>query len=154
MTQSSIFHLEPFPEFLRRIVDLNRLHDPESDLHDAVFNDSEGEAATTRKKLATIHRDFPYGAPLPEQMAYLVRAFTGLAPFDTANHRTGWDYAMELLLHHHKEPLPDEAAGRALAADLWERLQDTYPKGLSRKQVLDRDDTFHWLTDWFRHRMA
>lgn len=154
MAHASIFHLEPFPAFLRRIVELNRLHDPEADLHAAIFDADKGDGAAARKKLATLHRDFPYGAPVHEQAAYLLRGFVGLAPFDRANHRTGWDYTMELLLHHHKEPLPDAEAGRDLAADLWDRMEAAYPKGLSRKQVLDRDDTFRWLADWFRHRMA
>lgn len=154
MAPTSIFHLEPFPEFLRRIVELNRLHDPDSPLQDAIFHDSDGDGAAARKRLATLHRDFPYGAPLHEQAAYLVRGFAGLAPFDAANHRTGWDYTMELLLHHHKEPLPDEDEGVALAADLWDRLEATYPDGMTRKQVLDRDDTWRWLADWFHHRMA
>lgn len=157
----SIFHLEPFPQFLRRVIDLNRLYNPEDPLHEALLRLSTGdtaaggdEASLARKKLATIHKEFPHGAPLHEQAAYVVRAFNGLRPFAEANHRTGWDYLSELMIHSGYEVFPSEEEGRALGNEVWGRVGEAYPDGFGRNRVLDRDAVFQYLADWFRPRIA
>ncbi len=151
----SIYKRESFPDFLKRVIDLNAVHAGDDELHAALVDDADdGPGKQARKKLVTIHHDFPYGAPLEEQAAYLLRAFHGLAPFGVADHRTGWDYLSELLTHagHTIEASQKEVQDLGLA--LFERLQDSHPDGFDRRHVLDRDDTLAWLTSWFHHRLA
>lgn len=160
----TIFRIEPLDRFMHRVVELNRLHNPDDPLHDAMLTprvngDARRTAAPTpagaaRKALASIHREFPFGAPVHEQAAYLLRAFAGLAVFGAGNFRTGWDYAGELLAHHgHSiEATVDDA--QDLGAGLWDRLAATYPDGMPRTRLLDRDESLEWLSDWLQHRIA
>lgn len=156
MSHATIYRLEPLDRFIIRAVDLNRLHSPDDPLHAAILAADGGgpEAAYARKCLATIHREFPVGAPVHEQAAFLLRAFTGLAIFQEANFRTGWDFTDELLAHHGHSLETSVAAARTLGSDLWHRLSADHPQGLPRARVLDRDDTFEWLASWLHGRIA
>ncbi len=151
----SIYKRESFPQFLQRVIDLNAVHAGDDELHELLRSESDdGRGKAARKKLVTIHHDFPYGAPLHEQAAYLMRAFYGLAPFGVADHRTAWDYTSELLQHdgHTIEATQQDVEDMGL--ELFDRLGDSHSGGFERKHVLDRDDTFAWLADWFHHRLA
>lgn len=163
----SIYKREPFSDFLARVLDLHSIYVEPDDLQETLrahkANDEEtvaaaasspDAAALARKKLLTIHKDFPYGAPLAEQAAYLVRGFHGLAPFGEADHRTGWDYTAGLLEHagHTVEATAQDV--EEIGLQLLDRLAGSHPQGFGRGNVLDRDDVFAWLTDWFHHRIA
>lgn len=167
----TLFSLEPYPRFLSRVVELNRLHNPDDRLHDFLHLAPEAwqdllarqgaepgtevaRASEARKSLHALHSEFPSGSPLPEQAAYLVRGFAGLQPFGEGNHQTGWDYTAELMSHHGHELLMGSEDGRGLGNDLWTRLESAYPQGFTRRNLLDRDETFAFLADWFRHRIA
>lgn len=161
MTQQSVFHLEPFARFLHRVVELNRLHSPEGPLHEALslehdawheFVDQAGpdadDAIKARKELAEIHEQFPAGAPVHQQAAYLVRAFNAARPFTEANHRTGWDYTAELLEHNGFSMLATVGESRELGSQLWERLEgDTH-------DVAAKDAVYEFLEEWFKPRLA
>lgn len=153
--EKTIFKLEPFPRFLQRTLELNRLHSPEDDLHTALDGEATSkEAAWARKLLATIHKEFPEGAQVHEQAAFLVRAFGGLRPFSEANFRTGYDYTVGLLEHHGHPVMVSEDEARAMGADLWDRIEEAFPKGMPRGSALDRDDAFTFLADWFKPRIG
>lgn len=148
--QATVFHLEKLPAFVRRAVELNRLHAPDDDLHDAILEGATGDgAAHARHVLQTIHRHFPEGASLAVQAAYLVRAFGGLRPFSEANHRTGWDVMAEVLQHagHQVLATPDEI--RSLGNTLWEDLQ-----GFQEEDLEEVDDAARMLESWFHTRIA
>lgn len=154
MTQASIHHLEKVPAFLERIVALNRIHNPDDPVHDRITGDAEdAEAKEARQRLVRIHRHFPE-APMAEQAAYLLRAFNGMRPFGLANHRTGWDYLDDLVRHHDHRILASEAEGRDLGNDIWDRLRQEHPDGITADGLPDRDATHEWLTEWFRHRIG
>ncbi len=154
MTQASIHHLEKVPAFLERIVALNRVHSPDDPTLDHVANPGgDADAKTTRQALVKIHRHFPE-APMAEQAAYLVRAFNGLRPFAEANHRTVWDYLDDLVRHHDHRLLASEAEGRALGNDVWDRIREEHPDGLTAESLGDRDATHAWLVEWFQHRIG
>ena len=167
----TIFHLEPFQQFLHRAVELNRLHAPDDEVHavilaqhaaktqGAVLGDLhpatlDGQAQEARRTLVALHRDFPGGAPVWEQAALLLRGFAGLRPFPAANFETGWDMVAETLGHHGHDLVATRADAGELGNDLWTRLGDAYPHGFGRTDLLRRDETFEWLADWCRHRMA
>jgi len=168
----SIFHLEKFPHFLKRVVDLNRVHARDDPVHGALLLEGErrqsllgqgdpepdtlaGRTQRARRLLSTIHHEFPAGAPVHEQAAYLVRAFSGLRPFDEANHRTGWDYLAETLQHNGHELLAGEDEGRVLGNEVWHRLgSEEGTPALGPADVLERDAAFEYLVDWFHHRIA
>ena len=162
MTNASIFHLEPFDRFTHRVVQLNALYNPEDPLHAALTGNGTGDngavpadaVAAARKRLAALHREFPAGAPVADQAAYLIRGFVGLAVFDEANHRTGWDYTAELLRHQHHEVVAPDAEARSLGAETWQRLQASHPDGLRRRDLSQRDDTFEMLRHWFHRRIS
>ncbi|HLF17190.1 MAG TPA: hypothetical protein VI796_07155 [Candidatus Thermoplasmatota archaeon] len=168
---SSIFHLEPFRQFLVHAVELNRVHAPDEPVHAVILAQQatkeaggelgepdpatlEGRALAARRGLVALHHQFPAGAPVWEQAAYLVRGFAGLAPFPEANVRTGLDLVGELLLHHGHEVMLESDDTGALRDELWGRLEATYPNGMGRQDLLRRDDLLGWLADWFRHRTA
>lgn len=161
MTQQSVFHLEPFARFLRRVVELNRLHSPDDRLHDALSLDHDrwhafvqeagpdaDAAIAARKELALIHEHFPTGAPAHRQAAYLVRAFSVARPFAEANHRTGWDYVSELLEHNGFTLMAGADDGRSLGNEVWERIDGT------AADVEDDDEVLDYLSDWFKPRIA
>ena len=174
----SIFRLGHQQEFLRRAVDLNQVHNPEDPVHaylrmdaDAWREATEGPGPTApkpnaevaselaiavvaRKSLSSLHREFPSGAPVHEQAAYLLRGFAGLQPFASASDLTGWDLVAETLEHHGFDLLAESEDGRHLMTQLWSRLQETYPKGFTRRDLLHRDETLGWLSEWFRTRIV
>jgi hypothetical protein len=161
----TIFRIEPLDRFLHRVVELNRLHNHDDPLHDAIVGTPRANGdvrratrapagAAARKALAGIHREFPFGAPVHEQAAYLLRAFCGLAVFSEGNFRTGWDYAGELLAHHGHSVEATLRESQDLGAALWDRLSATYPNGMGRTALLDRDDTLDWLGEWLHDRIA
>jgi hypothetical protein len=168
----TLHHLEKFPAFLRRAVELNRVHNPDDPLHDTLRMDPDawhalaerepdpdpatpfGQASAARKALVAIHKEFPGGAPVHEQAAYLVRAFAGLQPLGQGDFGTGWDLMAETLEHHRFELLAESEEGRTLANDLWQRMQAAYPHGFARKHLLERDDVLAYLSEWFRPRIV
>lgn len=163
----SIYKREPFADFLARVLDLHSVHVEPDNLQETLRagrgNDEETVAAIgnapdaavlARKKLLSIHKDFPYGAPLAEQAAFLVRGFTGLAPLGEADHATGWDYTAGLLEHNGHTVEATAAEVEELGLQLFDRLDGSHPQGFGRGNLLDRDDLFSWLTDWFHHRIA
>lgn len=162
----SIYKREAFADFLSRVLELHAVHVGDDEVHDTLRqhkdHDEETVAAAgapdhalaTRKKLLTIHKDFPYGSPLAEQAAFLVRGFHGLAPFGAADHRTGWDYASGLLEHDGHTIEASATEVEELGLQLFDRLNEAYPAGFQRNNILDRDDLFEWLTHWFHHRIA
>ncbi|MGB0652175.1 MAG: hypothetical protein ACPGQL_03155 [Thermoplasmatota archaeon] len=169
MSSKSIFHLEKYPFFLSRVVELNKLYSPDSDLHDLLAMDPEawqeaaqgvdpdpktkmGRALIVRRCLHALHANFPSGAPVHEQVAYLVRGFAGMRLFDEANFRTGWDYAGELLQHN--DLALTEADHGVLGNDLFERVEAAYGPFMDKKALLDRDDVFDFLAAWFQDRIA
>ena len=166
----SIFRLGGLQEFLARAAELNALHDPEATAHDYLRMDGAAWRAATdaagpepkgdiadairaRKALTSLHKEFPAGNPVHEQAAYLLRGFSGLQPFARASDLTGWDLVAETLEHHGFDLLAESEDGRALASSLWTRLQAGYPSGLTRKDLLTRDEAFEWLANWFRTRI-
>lgn len=167
---TSIFHLEKLTHFRRRVVDLNRVHDPDNPLHDILLleggaweafqdgDDADGlleRAQHGRRALAAIHTSFPAGAPAHEQAAHVVRAFNGLRPFDQANHPTAWDYLAELVEHNGHELMAEDGEGHALGNDVWERIAEQHgPEGFDRDRVAERDAAFDYLVEWFRHRIG
>ncbi len=167
----TIYRLEPFREFLRRAVDLNRLHAPDDPVHAVILAQDalrevgsnpgepdpatlEGRAAAARRSLVALHREFPAGAPVWEQAAFLLRGFTALHVFPEASFRTGWDCVAGLLEHHGHPVLADLSDVEALRTEAWERIEAAYPQGFRRPDLLRRDDTLAWLSDWFRTRIA
>lgn len=167
---TSILHLERLPLFRRRVVDLNRVHDPDNDLHDAILLETDAweafqaspqanglleRAVHGRRGLAAIHKSFPATGPLHEQAAYLVRAFNGVRPFDQANHPTAWDYLGGLAAHHGHALLVNDEEGRSLGNEVWDRIAERHgADGFGRDLVAERDGTFEYLTEWFRHRIG
>ncbi len=172
MTTRSIFHLEKYPFFLNRVLELNRLYNPEDPLHapleltgdawhefatkaDGAAPDSpEGRAVVARKCLYSLHANFPNGSPVHEQMAYLVRGFTGMRLFNEANFRTGWDYAMETAMHNRFELMANDEDRMELANEVFDRCTQTYGDFLEKRLLLERDDVFNYAAEWFHHRMA
>lgn len=159
----SIYKRESFADFQARVVELNKLYSEDTlhaDLIAGKDNDEEtvasiasapSEAVLARKKLLTIHKDFPYGARPAEQAAFLIRGFAGLAPFATGNFRTGWDYTAELF-HHAGIQWNLDADSEELALQLTDRL-GTYEGGFQRRHCLDRDELFDWLTSWCQEQI-
>ncbi|MFO1533477.1 MAG: hypothetical protein ABR562_07275 [Thermoplasmatota archaeon] len=174
-TVSSIYRLGHLQDFLRRATELNQVHNPEDPVHaylgmdaDAWRAATEGEAppardpaaaselaiaVVARKSLSSLHREFPTGAPAHEQAAYLLRGFAGLQPFAAASDVTGWDLVAETLEHHGFDLLAESEDGRALVTELWRRLQASHPR-FSRRDLLERDDAFAWLAEWFSARIV
>lgn len=174
----SIFRLGHQQEFLRRAVELNQVHNPEDPVHDYLRMDADawrnategpGPAASkpdasaaselaiavvARKSMSSMHREFPAGAPVHEQAAYLLRGFAGLQPFASASDLTGWDLVAETLEHHGFDLLAESEDGRRLLTELWSRLQEEFPKGFTRRDLLQRDGTLTWLSEWFRTRIV
>jgi hypothetical protein len=158
----TIHHLEPLQNFLQRAVEFNRIYSADNQLHDAALADRADRhektlaerAAKCRRALATIHKNFPNGAPLHEQGAYLLRAFTGLKPFDEGNYRTGWDMLAAVLAHHEHELMALDQEGRELGTAVWQRAEELYPKGLPASQIAAHDELFEFLADWLHHRVA
>lgn len=164
----SVYEREGFGEFLHRIIRIRLDAELAHPVHDALLegrhNDEEtvatiavspGDAVRARKALRTIHNDFPYGASVPEQAAFLLRAFIGLDPFGDDDRRTGWTYLVGLLNDHGWTLHADETAQTALVSHLQSRLDATHPGGFQRRHALDRDDVFSGLVDWFdRHLTA
>ena len=170
MTSASIHRLEPFDRFMQRAIDLNALYSPDDPLHEQLVAvqpvatkplDAPAEAigswtevSWARKCLVTIHREFPFGAPVHEQAAYAVRAFAGLRVFAEANFRTGWDYTAELIEHAGRTLEAGVRDAEELGNELLDRMNQAYPTGFSRAMVLERDDVFDFLAEWFRRRVA
>ncbi len=172
MTTRSIFHLEKYPFFLKRVLELNRLYNPEDpvhaplelngdDWHEFASNANgsgpdtpQGRAVIVRKCLYSVHANFPNGSPVHEQMAYLVRAFTGLRLFNEANFRTGWDYAMETAMHNRFEVMASDEDRVELANEVFDQCVEAYGEFLDKKLLLERDDVFNYVADWFHHRVA
>lgn len=159
----SIHHLERFPHFLKRVIALNQVYNPDDESHAllglsgpeweaAARGDSPATkiAARSRKVLHAIHDHFPRGAALTEQAAYLVRAFSGLRPFQEANHRTGWDYTAEVISHGGSQLLATTDEGRALGNDLWDDLRGE----LSVDRLTAKDEAFARVHEWLRTRIA
>lgn len=166
----TIFHLEPFPEFLHRCVELNRVHAPDDPVHAAMLAQdalrqaghdlgepdaatTEGRALQARRGLVALHREFP-AAPAWEQAAFLLRGFLGLRPFPEANFRTGWDYTVGLLAHHGHSLVEERAEVEELRERLWADLEAAFPEGFRRADLLRRDATLLELAEWFRRRTA
>lgn len=159
----SVFKRESFADFQARVVELNKVYGEDAvhaDLMAARHNDEETVAAVAtaatdavvaRKKLLTIHKDFPYGAHPGDQAAFLLRAFAGLQPFAAGNFETGWDYTSELF-HHEGIAWNLDAPQEELGLQLTDRLAE-YPGGFQRRNCLDRDALFDWLSTWCRQQI-
>jgi hypothetical protein len=154
----SVFKRESFAEFQARVVELNKLYGEDSvhaDLISGKDNDEETVAAISaaphdavlaRKKLMTIHKDFPYGSNSADQAAFLLRAFAGLAPFSKGNFETGWDYTAELF-HHAGINWNLDTDATELSLQITDRLS-SYQGGFQRRHCLERDEMFAWLSAW------
>lgn len=168
--QSSIPHLEPLTRFRHRITELNRLYNHDDPVHPLMEMDGETwhrtlesrdaerlpvtEALSARKSLAAIHQTFPAEAPVPEQAAYLIRAFNGMRPFQAANHRTGWDYAAEVLHHAGHDVVATEPEVHELGNELWSIMDGAYPDGFHASKLLDQDEVWDYLTGYMHRRVA
>lgn len=168
---ASIYRLGHLAEFMARAVALNRLHNPDDPVHAALLMDAAswtarieaagptpaGEdaiALQARKGLAALHHEFPAGAPVHEQAAYLLRGLAGLQPFGAASDLTAWDLVAETLEHHGFDVLAESEDARPMLTQLWTSLQATYPTGLQRRDLLERDDALRELSEWFRKRVV
>jgi hypothetical protein len=171
MTSQSVFHLERFPAFARRLVALNRMYNVDDPVLGALVLEPEGfmafvgparegdgseagRAIAVRRHLLAIHHDFPVGAPAHEQGAYLLRAFHALRPFVTGNHRTAWDYVCELLAHNGFTVLASDAEAAELGTTVWDRVQAEYDDGFDRARVIERDAVWGFLAEWLRPRIG
>lgn len=159
----SVFKRESFAAFQARVVELNKVYGEDSvhaDLISGKDNDEEtvaaisaapGEAVVARKKLLTIHKDFPYGANSADQAAFLLRAFAGLSTFAKGNFETGWDYTCELF-HHAGINWNIDADTAELYLQMTDRFSQ-YQGGFQRRHCLDRDEMFTWLSNWCREQI-
>lgn len=168
--QAIIQHLEPLTRFRRRVSDLNRVYNPDDSVHGVVTMpgpkwqaylqsaDADPtlvtEGLVARKQLAVIHQSFPAGAAMHEQAAYLVRAFNGLRPFAEANHRTGWDYTAEIVRHAGHDLVATMPESRNLGNELWRVMESAYPDGFIARWILDEDEVWDYLSDYFHRRIA
>ncbi len=123
----SISRLEPTPQFVDRLVLLNRFHAPD-----------EEDYSEARQTLAGLHGGFPSG-PVHDQMAFIVAAISRGRPFAEANFRTAWDYVADTLSHRKY----DLQATLAEAQDLGNRVWD----------LVDSDDLEGELAAWFKPRI-
>lgn len=154
----SIYKRESFAVFQERVISLNKVYGDDhvhADLlegreHDeetvAAISTNASDAVVARKKLLTIHKDFPYGAHPAEQAAFLLRGFAGLAPFASGNLQTGYDYTAELF-GHADIPWNLDVDVEELGLQITNRLSH-YQGGFQRRNCLDRDDLFDWLVSW------
>ncbi len=152
----SVFERESFAEFIDHIIRLREEaghpHPAHAPLHSARANDEEavaalspaGDAVAIRKALRTLHKEFPYGAALPELSAYFVRGYLGLDPFGDGD-QVAWPYLADLL---------DMDMDRFGDMEAWserirQRINDSHPHGFTRRHVLDRDPSFLELAEEF-----
>lgn len=162
----SIYEREPFADFLHQVIRIRLDSGHAHPTHDALLegrrNDEETiatisahpeDAVRARKALRTIHTDFPYGASVQEQCAYLVRAFIGLDPFADDDRTTAWTYLQQLLDGHGWALDADDGARGGLVSHLRDRLNAFHAGGFQRRHVLDRDDVFSDLVTWFERRL-
>ncbi len=149
---ATIFHLEPFDRFVHRISEYNGLYAP-AEVQQVLEGDA-AEAKDARKKLASLHKEFPTGAPLAEQVAFLLRGFAGLRVFGEGDFRTGWDYTAGLLAHLDHDIAADVADVEELAMQVWDRIEAEHPDGLPRTRLLDRDEAFSYIRDWVKPRLS
>lgn len=162
----TVFEREHFADFLTSVIQLReakgRIHEVHSALLEGRRNDEEAvaalatspdEAVRTRKSLRTIHSDFPYGSAIAEQSAYLLRAFIGIDPFGDNDDEIAWAY-LHAMLENHAWVLEASIGDQREYADaLRLKLTVSYPSGFQRRHVLDRDEIFSGIVDWFDSRI-
>lgn len=158
----SVYQRESFGDFIAHVIRIREAAGRTHELHAALMegrsNDEEtvasiastpSDAVRTRKALRTIHSDFPYGANVPDQCAYLLRAFIGLDAFGDNDTDTGWAYLHDLLEAHGWGLPVDGRVQASTTQKLQRQMTELHPAGFQRRHVLDRDASFDTLRTWF-----